>query len=127
MKLSMRYIILYVNNLQKSTEFYQKTLNLTLKGDHGTYIEFDTGNTLLGLIEKEHVAEMTGLPVNKKDRVSPTFEIAFVVDNVNSTIEKLRSLEVPILVETIVKPWGQKVAYIADPDGHFIEICSPME
>ena len=25
------------------------------------------------------------------------------------------------------KPWGQTVAYVRDPDGFLVEICTPME
>lgn len=58
---------------------------------------------------------------------SQTFEIRFVVEDVEATIENLRNQGVPIIKEPPKKPWGQTVAYIADPDGHYIEICTAIE
>ena len=26
----------------------------------------------------------------------------------------------------VAKPWGQIVAYVRDPDGHLVELCSPL-
>lgn len=58
---------------------------------------------------------------------SVLFEVGFVVEDVAETINKLRQREVTILKEPVTKPWGQTVAYVADPDGHYIEICTAIE
>jgi len=45
---------------------------------------------------------------------------------VEGVFGKLKAAGVPVLLEPVEKPWGQKVAYVEDPDGHYIEICSPI-
>lgn len=125
--LKMRYLILYVSSLEKSLTFYTESLGLPIRGNHGTYVELDTGNTVLAMIERSNVQELTGLNYKNTEATSQTFEIGFVTDDVNSTIEDLRTKGVNIIKEPITKPWGQTVAYVADPDGHFIEICSSMD
>jgi lactoylglutathione lyase len=127
MKCSMRYVILYVQDIERSISFYKDLLGFPIRGEHGTYIEFDTGSTILGINTRENARNCTGLDVPNSTSCTQTFELAFVVDDVISTIEQLREMNVPILIEPIVKPWGQTVAYIADPDGHFIEICSTLD
>lgn len=123
----MRYIILYVNDSQKSITFYKDVLGLPMRAQHDTYVEFDTGATILALNTKESVREITGLDIQEHERSSQTFELGFVVEDVQAVIEKLRQQHVQIIVEPVQKPWGQTVAYIADPDGHYIEICSSLD
>lgn len=126
MNLKMRYVILYVKDQEKSKHFYKDILGLPIRGEHGTYIEFETGSTILAINSRESVKEITGLTIPENDSTQ-TFELGFVVEDVKETIENLRTQDVQILVEPIEKPWGQVVAYVADPDGHYIEICSSLD
>ncbi|EJQ95886.1 MULTISPECIES: VOC family protein [Bacillus cereus group] len=127
MNLKMKYIILYVEKFEECLRFYKDILQLPIKAEHGTYIEFETGATILAMNTREDVKELTGLPLTEGVLQSSHFEIGFVVDDVKETIEKLKEQGVKVLVEPIVKPWGQTIAYIADPDGNYIEICSSLE
>ncbi|CAM5222523.1 Lactoylglutathione lyase OS=Ureibacillus acetophenoni OX=614649 GN=SAMN05877842_102457 PE=4 SV=1 [Ureibacillus acetophenoni] len=61
MNLKMRYIILYVKDHEKSKKFYHEVLGLPIRGEHGTYIEFETGSTILSINTRESVKEITGL------------------------------------------------------------------
>ena len=127
MQLTLRYVILYVNDLERSIIFYRDLIGLPVRAEHGTYVEFETGSTILAMNTRENVAEITGLNIPKSINHSQTFELGFVVEDVNTIVEKLRSHEVLIISEPVTKPWGQIVAYVADPDGHFIEICSALD
>jgi len=127
MKLGMKYVILYVNDCEKTMHFYQDILNLPVKMQQGTYVEFDTGETTLSINTRESVKEVIGLNVPEASVSTQTFEIGFVVEDVPATIDNLREKGVPIIKEPVTKPWGQTVAYVADPDGHYIEICTSVE
>ncbi|WP_139492016.1 VOC family protein [Brevibacillus dissolubilis] len=126
MQLSMRYVILYVHDVAKSLEFYRDKLGLAVRADHDTYIELDTGAVILSLFDRGNARETTKLQVPEGEGSSQTFEVGFVTEDVEGTVNRLREQGVPVLKEPIVKPWGQTVAYVADPDGHYIEICTPM-
>lgn len=126
MKLAMKYIILYVRNVEETMHFYRDVLQLPVKMQVDTYVEFDTGMTTLSFNTRESVRQDIGLDVAQDLMTSSTFEIGFVVEDVVATIEHLRQQQVVIVKEPVVKPWGQTVAYITDPDGHFIEICSAI-
>lgn len=127
MNLKMKYIILYVEKFEECLKFYKDILQLPIKAEHGTYIEFNTGTTILAMNTRQDVKELTGLPLTEGELQSSHFELGFVVENVQETIEQFREQGIKILVEPIVKPWGQTIAYIADPDGNYIEICSSLE
>ncbi len=126
-KLAMKYVILYVNDFEKTMSFYKDILGLQIKMQQDTYVEFETGSTTLSINTRQSVKEEIGLDVPELTSSTQTFEIAFVVEDVSATIEKLREQGVPIIKEPATKPWGQTVAYVADPDGHFIEICTSVE
>ncbi|GED02620.1 lactoylglutathione lyase [Bacillus atrophaeus] len=127
MNLSMRYVILYVSDGERSLHFYKDILGLTVRAQHDTYVEFDTGSQVLAFNTRKNVREITPLEIPEEAGYSQTFELGFVTEDVGAVIEKLRGEGVSILSEPKVKPWGQTVAYVADPDGHYIEICSPVE
>ncbi|RLQ93186.1 VOC family protein [Falsibacillus albus] len=125
MDMKLGYVILYVENLEKSVYFYRDLLGLPLKMQAGTYTEFDTGGTTLSLNTRESIKDITGFDL-PDGKVPQTLEIGFVTEDVKGTVERLRAEGTTILSEATEKPWGQLVAYVEDPDGHYIEICSPM-
>ncbi|WNS75921.1 VOC family protein [Bacillus sp. DTU_2020_1000418_1_SI_GHA_SEK_038] len=127
MNLKLGYVILYVENLEKTKRFYENLLGLELRNEFGTYIEFNTGSTILSFNTREGGREVTSLPIPNGIRKEQTFELGFVTEDVEGVVDVLREEGVPILIEPVEKPWGQKVAYVEDPDGHYIEICSPIE
>ena len=61
MKLSMKYVILYVNDFEKTMDFYKGILGLPIKMQQDTYVEFDTGDITLSINTRKDVKELTGL------------------------------------------------------------------
>jgi lactoylglutathione lyase len=39
---------------------------------------------------------------------------------VDRTVAQLRCAGVPIIVEPVDQPWGERVAYVMDPDGNLV-------
>ncbi len=123
---TLRYIILYVSDFDQAYTFYKDVLQLSVKMQQGTYVEFDTGQTTFAINTRDSVREEIGLIVPHETEKTATFEVAFTVEDVAQTTDILRAKGVQIVKEPVTKPWGQTVAYIADPDGHYIEICSEV-
>ncbi|MBR0580401.1 VOC family protein [Bacillus sp. FSL W7-1034] len=124
--MKMKYTILYVNDVEASIQFYHHILGFPIKLRVESYVEFDTGEVTLSINSRQDVKESLGLPVPEAVSSSQTFEIGFVVDDVNETIASLKEKGVPVIKEPDKKPWGQTVSYVSDPDGHFIEICDAV-
>ncbi|AYJ90950.1 VOC family protein [Bacillus safensis] len=124
--MKMKYTILYVNDVEASIHFYQHVLGFPIKLRVESYVEFDTGDVTLSINSRQDVKEALGLPVPEANQASHTFEIGFVVDDVEQTIASMKEKGVSIIKEPAKKPWGQTVAYVSDPDGHFIEICDAV-
>lgn len=125
------YTILYVKDVVKTIEFYEKAFGFSRKfiaPDH-SYGELLTGNTTLSF------ASIGLAKTNLKDgfiessNANKPFaqEIGFATDNVEETLKSAVAAGAILVTEPKTKPWGQVVAYVRDPDGFLIEICTPVE
>jgi lactoylglutathione lyase len=64
-------------------------------------------------------AEQYGLPMG--DRVR--FELFVYVDEVDRLVEELRDDGVYVLREPADMPWGERVAYVTDPEGNPVALA----
>ena len=53
-------------------------------------------------------------------------EICLYADDVDEAVEALRSAGTPVLYEPADQPFGERAAYVADPDGNPILIVAPL-
>ena len=53
-------------------------------------------------------------------------ELGFTTDDVAALCGQAVNAGATILESPQTKPWGQTVAYIQDPNGFLLEICTPM-
>lgn len=123
------YTILYVDDVVKSVEFYERALSLKRLFVHESneYAEMDTGTTKLAFASK-NLAESQGFdfgPLGKAAASSPV-ELAFVTPTVENAFTIAIKNGATELKKLEQKPWGQLVGYVRDCNGFIVEICSPM-
>lgn len=125
--MKLKYAILYVKDVPAALAFYENAFKLTRKMLHegGDYGELDTGQTILAF---SSLALMTGLGKSPQpaDASHPTFEIAFESTNVSQALSHALNNGASLIQECREEPWGQTTAYVTDPNGFLIEICSPI-
>jgi lactoylglutathione lyase len=51
-------------------------------------------------------------------------ELCVDVDDVDATVSAMRAAGVPVVVEPIDMPWGERVAYVEDPDGSLVMLTA---
>jgi lactoylglutathione lyase len=51
-------------------------------------------------------------------------ELCVYVDDVDGAVEAARAAGAPVLLEPTDQPWGERVAYIADPDGNLVMLTA---
>lgn len=124
------YTILYVSDVTKSIEFYEKSFGfkrkfITPENDYG---ELDTGQTSIAFasIELGKSNLKDGFIESDLGQKPFAIELGFVTDNVEEITKLAEQNGAKIIEEPKKKPWGQTVAYIRDIDGFLIEVCSPM-
>jgi lactoylglutathione lyase len=128
--MNFTYTILYVKDVSKSIEFYEKAFGFKRKfiapGDG--YGELDTGSVILAFAS--HGQAASNLPegfTESSIKEKPFgFEIGFTTNDVDAAYDKAVKAGAIEVVKAKTKPWGQVVAYVKDLDGFLVEICTPM-
>lgn len=124
------YTILYVNDVTKSIEFYEKAFGFNRKfiSPDNDYGELATGETTISFASHALAAS------NLKDGFTPSrlnqkpfaIELGFITDDVGAIFELAAKHGAAQVAAPKQKPWGQTVAYVRDIDGFLVEICTPM-
>ena len=124
------YTILYVQDVEKSISFYEKAFGFKRKfiAPGNEYGELLTGDTALSFaaVSLAKTNLTAGFIEGKQEGKPFGIEIGFTTEKVEQFfIDAIKAGA--IAVESAkTKPWGQVVAYVKDPDGFLIEICTPM-
>jgi lactoylglutathione lyase len=67
------------------------------------------------------------LAVTTKDAprvLGPRHELFVYVSDVDETIQRLREAHATVIREPIAMPWGERVAYISDPEGNLVSLAN---
>ncbi len=107
-------IVLLVNDLEKSTDFYRNILNLSLKLKSPTWAEFIVDELHIALHQKtreECEREEIGASYN--------ISIQFEVENIEDHVEFL-GLHGIELIGRIRESDFARLAFFTDPDGHIL-------
>ena len=124
------YVILYVDSVEATLEFYERAFGLERRmlDDTKNYGELETGGTRLAFAANALVRNM--LPVDfvpsGRNEPAPPFELAMTADDVDSAFRQALAAGAALVKSPEKKPWGQIVGHVRDPNGFFVEICSPM-
>jgi lactoylglutathione lyase len=125
------YIILYVSDVTKSTEFYEAAFAFQRKfiTPENDYAELLTGETTISFVSKKLANSnlQNGFMESKQSDKPFGIELALVTDNVQDVIDKSIKLGAVVVEQPLQKPWGQTIAYIRDIDGFLLEICTPIK
>ena len=124
------YTILYVRDAARSLAFYETAFGLQRRFLHesGTYGELETGTTTLAFAA-EALAESNfpgGFQPADLSRPPAASEVGLATADVPAAFERALHAGAVSVAAPKTKPWGQTVAYLRDPDGHLIELCTPM-
>lgn len=121
------YTILYVQDVQRSLDFYQRAFDLQTRFLHesGDYGELETGATALAFSSRNLMTQLGKNP-QAADVRSPCSEIALTTQDVPAAVRRAVAAGAPLIQQAEQMPWGQTVAYVADLDGFLVEICTPM-
>ena len=117
--------IIYTSDLRRAVRFYRdalgfaETFRFPADGDPefvSLRLDGSGGIALSGPGTSLH-----GLPVTPGAR---GFELCVYTDDVDEAVGDLRSRGHEVLLEPTDQPWGERVAYVADPDGNPVLICA---
>jgi lactoylglutathione lyase len=117
------YVILYVQDLDRSIAFYRDLLGLPFKFAQAGYAEFATAGTRFGLYERARLPDLLGRGAAGGD---PAVETLFLVADVDAWAERLRRAGVEVLSGPVDRAWGHRTVHVLDPDGHVVELAQEI-
>lgn len=122
-----RYTILYVDDVTKTIEFYERAFGFQRKMIHecGDYGELATGDTILSFSSKELMRKIGKSPGDAVPS-APTFEIAFETEDVGGQLKRAIEAGAKLVQEAEDMPWGQTTAYVRDINGFLVELCTAV-
>ena len=97
---------------------FERHFQLPPDGDPG-YVGLRRGPSELAVVADDWPERQYGASVGHGVR----FELFVYVDTVDETVEALRGGGSPVLCEPADMPWGERVAYVADPDGNPVALA----
>ena len=123
-------VIFYVENVAQTIAFYEKAFGLSRSfiDETGNYGQLETGRTALGFASFELGKMNLGAAFRPYTKSAPVagMEIAISSTTLAETIAQAIAAGAELITPAEKKPWGQTVAYMRDPNGILIEICTPM-
>ena len=111
-------VILAVNDLDKSLQFYHEIIGLPIKKQRRSWIDLGTSGALLSL----HPASLTEQHIGGS--IENGITIGFLVGDLKSALDELRYKGVKIHRDIVTKDAG-KNAVIMDPDEYLISLFEP--
>jgi catechol 2,3-dioxygenase-like lactoylglutathione lyase family enzyme len=123
---ALDYVVLVVSDLDRALAFYTDVLGLALKHRSGPFAQLATGRTRLALYERAAMAETLGFAIEPPRREAPGFELGFLVEDVDRAFAELAARGAEKVTAPTDRAWGQRTAYLRDPDGHLIELAAPI-
>lgn len=125
--MKLRYTILYVDDVAAIAAFYSDAFDLPAPFVHesGDYGEIDTGETKLSFSSRSLMHQLGKSP-GRPAAEAPVFEIAFETADVASALERAKAAGAEVVQEPRAEPWGQTTAYVRDPEGFLVEICTAV-
>jgi len=108
--LRLWYVNVFVSDLARAVEFYQKALGLELKfvaDEHG-YASFASNGLGFGLARVEAGSPLLGQHTG----------VGWGVSDVDTSYAELRGKGVHFTMPPTLQPWGGYMAMFADPDGN---------
>jgi uncharacterized glyoxalase superfamily protein PhnB len=122
--------ILYVNNQEMSSKFYQKIFrqkpNLNVPG----MTEFQLSeNCKLGLMPNESIAKILSDKAPHPDQGNgiPRCELYLNVENIQFEFDNAIESGAKPISPITDRDWGEKVCYFSDPDGHIIAFAEKLD
>jgi len=120
-------IEIFVSDLERSRAFYE-SLGFAVVRQWEDWVMLALGDNVLDLQGDAHVVKGPHYFTPEIDRFprGTGVEISIEVEDVDALYERARSLGIDIVKGVQDRPWKARDFRIADPDGYFIRITTPL-
>jgi lactoylglutathione lyase len=128
--MTLGWVIVYVDDAAEAAAFYERAFGLRseLVVPGGSFAQLDTGPTKLAFAAYA-LGESNfegGVRRAASEGQPPNVEIALVAEDVEAAYARALEAGCEPLAAPQDKPQGQRVAYVRDPFGTLVELCTPL-
>ena len=115
--------VLYAHDVQPMVDFYEElgfaiTFRMPEHGEAG-YVTMVRDEAELAIVDAEWPTQQMQVSMGTE----PRFEMFVYVEELEETVEALRSRGAPVIQEPTDQPWGERTAYVADPEGNPVSLA----
>jgi catechol 2,3-dioxygenase-like lactoylglutathione lyase family enzyme len=119
-------ITLFVEDLDRSTAFYQDVFELPMLHKDDDAATFRFGRTYVFLSKSSAAHKMIAPATVGSPDAGPRFVFAIIVDDVDAVSAELDRKGVPRINGPADRPWGMRTLNFSDPDGYIWEIAQEV-
>jgi lactoylglutathione lyase len=116
-------ITLFVEDLAAAKRFYTEVFQLPVFFEDDSSTVFKFGNTLVNLLEASEATSLVAPATVATPEAGARFQFTLAVDDVDATVDELKSRGVELLNGPMDRPWGIRTASFCDPGGHIWEVA----
>jgi lactoylglutathione lyase len=115
--------VVYATDVERTARFWERLgftryFQLPAEGVPG-YVGLRRGDSEIAVVSAEWPADQYGLRLG----TGPRFEMFVYVGAVDELIVRLRDEGVTVLRDPADMPWGERIGFIADPDGNPVALA----
>ncbi len=119
---SKLFPMLSVADLERTLAFYRGLLGgeetYRYPDERPVFVVLRFGSSEVGLGQLSDAPALHGIPLRPAQ--GHRIELCVYTDDVDATVARMRAAEVPVVLEPTDVPWGERVAYVTDPDGNLV-------
>jgi catechol 2,3-dioxygenase-like lactoylglutathione lyase family enzyme len=116
------YVVRFVAELDPAVTFYRDVLGQSLSKRTDHWAQFDCGALTLGLYVRSVMAEALGVDDAALGVAPGALELAFEVTDCDAAFAAAVTAGARSFREPRDRPWGERTAYLLDPDGALVEL-----
>jgi lactoylglutathione lyase len=116
--------VAYSTDVERAAAFYRELLGfeehfrLPSEGEAG-YVGLRRGSSELAIVDAGWPRDQLGFDVGP----APRFEMFVYVDDIEAAVAAARARGSEVLKEPTDMPWGERLAYVTDPDGNPVALA----
>jgi lactoylglutathione lyase len=124
--MSNAFPVIYARDVKAAAGFYERLgfeqhYQFPPDGDPG-YVGLRRDGTDMGIVHESSPQQMIGRSMGD----GPRFDLFVYVDDVDAAIGSLRDVGVPVLREAEDMPWGERIAFVSDPEGNPVTLAAAV-
>ena len=122
---SVGAITLFVDDPQRSKEFYARVLDVDVAFEDENSVAFNLDNLILNLLQRGTPVDGLLGPVSVAE-AGASFLLTIWVQDTDAVCADLTKLGVEIVGGPVSRPWGVRTANFLDPDGYLWEVAAQI-